>query len=1188
MVARKDITPVDISTEQVALDNRQLLQRLRFLVRFSQQLNFYDSKNQINGDWSPFLLKDPLIFSAWLSEAQYQQPCSEFLGVAYRLGNQLQASDQLSDLADETTLIMLRQLARQVAKLFVDLHRWFSLMNVHHQSQQSTQDFLATLRSDIAPQLSVFISLQDYLITQPPRRDLLCQSDLVMIHDCWSNAGNYQVNSMHASEAEKQQCFYSPSQCLAVLESMHKIVFGFYIRTAKRAGQDYQRLLSGFNGYPDTSLLIAYTARLDDYSGQLNNFTDKHLDFYYQKILQGSPAQELADETFLSVELAANHDLLTLPAGTQFKAGVYDNQTPILFANNKEETLNSATITSATNLCNLAGEDGKHRLIKQDLSAYVAKAGKKSLQANEHSSGFKIFGDGQGEIVHPALIISSPMLCLSSGQRKIVLSLALSKPCQLTDFSDSEIFISTATGWQKVIKESWSQQDENGLQLELLFDAQFPAISRYAKDSQLTEARWPMLKIVTGEKVDLKQTYNIESVAFDLEVENAHATFSSDLGKLKANQLTFPFTANPEAGNNFNIHLPELYVKPLTSLTLSLSWNKLPNDFAEYYASYNQYLEGEEFTFNNDSFRISGYQLKQGQWQGIQLAPNTLFLSDENSTKINKPISTFLLANGENLYCLPSVWNEDALYKNQQQPLFRITLDSPQQGFGHSLYSSVIASWSMSMARGFEQPPAVDKKSSPPVVASQAQATPALPWVPQTKAITLNYRSACWLDLSKDSNEIPLQIFHQDSFSCYAVYDSQQKIDQLQTNFSSQQSTHSEASHNTPALLPSFSPSSALFLSFTKVNLTSPINLLFQMSCWAQLSEIPAQALNFYYLSQSGWRSLTPLKDDTEKLTVSGIITLQLAKDATDHSPLMNQQDFYIAITEQNVCPARARPVLIDTQAIRVQRVLPTALKEGETPSLAAFTIKAPQAKLSGLKAVSQPSASFAGRAREDQQTFRQRISQRIRHKNRAVTAYDYECLALSYLPQAYFARCINNNDDPAEILLAVIASHKEPAAVKPPQVAANNLSYAQQQLVERSPAFSRIRLFNMKQQPLRIKAEVRFIQGQGSPRQCAQISQTIRLFMSPWSEQQAEVMDLDKGLQRADIIKLISAHSAVSEVISLDLASGSEQANLGQWQYKTNSNSTLWPCDQQHVFIADLVDIVASLAQQASSTELA
>ena len=59
------------------------------------------------------------------------------------------------------------------------------------------------------------------------------------------------------------------------------------------------------------------------------------------------------------------------------------------------------------------------------------------------------------------------------------------------------------------------------------------------------------------------------------------------------------------------------------------------------------------------------------------------------------------------------------------------------------------------------------------------------------------------------------------------------------------------------------------------------------------------------------------------------------------------------------------------------------------------------------IKSVEQPYSSFGGKEAENEKDFYIRISERLRHKNRASSAWDYEHLVLEAFPQISFALCI-------------------------------------------------------------------------------------------------------------------------------------------------------------------------------------
>jgi hypothetical protein len=1178
MLRRKDITPHELDSTKIKLDSRRLIDRLRFLVRFSKEVNFFDASNQKNGDWSPFLLKDPLIFNAWLSEAKYREPCQEFLGVAYRLEQNMEIRGADISWNDEVQLMMMRQLGRNLALLYEELHSWFSTISMHHHQEKFGNEILTALQRDIAPQLRVFVSIQRFLGDLPPQANTFSELDLSMVEQCWANAGLHKSFTDSESSDLSSCDFSSPQLCLQTLRYMHKAVFGFYLRSTEQAVKDYHRLLSGFSGKPDTSLLIALASRLDDYSDQLNRFVGQQLNFYYEKILRGSPEGEIADEVYLCLKLIDGNEIIDLPKATLFKAGLYANKKPILFETIKNETVNSASIKSILTLHPDSKEQGEFGLLKREISSCIGEETKNSLATGSREFGQDLFNSHQGERIASEVMIASPLLCLSSGQRIILVTFKLTTNINAQHFSDSNIFMSTVTGWYQTKETNWTQKDDTTVQLVITLDTQFPRVQRCIKEQTVPDSRWPLLRITFGPKLDLTKGMTLETIQLEVDVQNAQAVFSSDGGILKSATLAYPFGPVPHSGNNLNIHLPELYIKPITSLSLSLSWNKLPSDFYNYYSAYNDCIEVEGDKFNNTCFHIEGQQLSKDQWQPLGFIPQTLFSQDEAGN--NEPCSDFSLS-VQGLYFLPSIEDEQSLYESQKQALLRLTLGTTPNGFGHELYSSVIASWSLAQS----QLPAVTVDTK---TVNKISTAPPLPWIPQTKRMVLNYKSLAKTNFCSESNETSLQLFHKSALSQYLVYDSHQAIPYLDAyppvNSSHLDKSTSGSVASAPKLFPVSNKEGVVYLTFSHAITETPISLLFQMSSLGVTRSLSKEAIRFYYLSAVGWSEFSPLKDETHGLTTSGILTLQLPDGAISDSSLLRDSDYCIAIVNDSKNGNRGRPVLIDTQAIRARRVLPTSLKDEEPIQLPPFAIKGPNTKVQGLKSVSQAFSSFAGREREDQKGFKQRLSQRIRHKNRAVSRYDFECLCLTYLPQAYSARCICDPNNPSNLTLMVIGSHEHGPSVIPPQIGTDNLNYAKDQLAKNSSMFSSIQVVNMLHQPLRISADVRFKNDYGSKRECGQIAESIRRYMSPWYKQSSSSIDPNKGFHRVDILNLISAQQGVTQVTALLIEVGKE--SNGEWIYQEKSDGVLFPMNSQYVFVADAEIDIKNVANEPQKVE--
>jgi hypothetical protein len=81
---------------------------------------------------------------------------------------------------------------------------------------------------------------------------------------------------------------------------------------------------------------------------------------------------------------------------------------------------------------------------------------------------------------------------------------------------------------------------------------------------------------------------------------------------------------------------------------------------------------------------------------------------------------------------------------------------------------------------------------------------------------------------------------------------------------------------------------------------------------------------------------------------------------------------------------------------------------------------------VAGVKGVSQPFGSFGGQLQESPGLLTRRAAERLRHRNRCVTPWDYERIVLERFPEIHKVKCIPHSDGqswtaPGNVLLVVI-----------------------------------------------------------------------------------------------------------------------------------------------------------------------
>ena len=66
----------------------------------------------------------------------------------------------------------------------------------------------------------------------------------------------------------------------------------------------------------------------------------------------------------------------------------------------------------------------------------------------------------------------------------------------------------------------------------------------------------------------------------------------------------------------------------------------------------------------------------------------------------------------------------------------------------------------------------------------------------------------------------------------------------------------------------------------------------------------------------------------------------------------------------------------------------------------------------SKVKKIDQPFNSYDGKPIENDENYYRRVSERLRHKNRAVTLWDYEHITLEEFNDLYKVKCLNHTND--------------------------------------------------------------------------------------------------------------------------------------------------------------------------------
>jgi len=335
------------------------------------------------------------------------------------------------------------------------------------------------------------------------------------------------------------------------------------------------------------------------------------------------------------------------------------------------------------------------------------------------------------------------------------------------------------------------------------------------------------------------------------------------------------------------------------------------------------------------------------------------------------------------------------------------------------------------------------------------------------------------------------------------------------------------------------------------------VSLLFQVAEGSADPDVPAERPEWAVLCDNYWKPLGAagvVRDTTNLLLRSGVVGVVIPAEATTTNTLMPPGLIWLkASVPQN---ADAASLLVDAvaNAVEVRWVmdaedagaahLATALPPGSIAKLAT-----PIASVSKVK---QPYPSFGGQTRETGDALRTRAAERLRHKDRAVTQWDYERLVLDAFPSVHRAKCIPHASAtswmaPGHVMVVVVPDLRNRNAPDPlqPKVDADTLVRIDRFLAARMPAPVSLLVKNPAYQRLRVSCLVRFHIGREfNFHRAATVDALIRA-LSPWAFDESKPLGFGGRVYASTLLNFIEELPYVDYVTDFKLLTDDETGTL-------------------------------------------
>jgi hypothetical protein len=589
--------------------------------------------------------------------------------------------------------------------------------------------------------------------------------------------------------------------------------------------------------------------------------------------------------------------------------------------------------------------------------------------------------------------------------------------------------------------------------------------------------------------------------------------------------------------------------KKLNSLVLKAEWvGEL--DFAERYKLY------EPDRTNPYAYTSTVEMYYDNQWNPVNMKPVHLF--DTKNKIIQSKNLVFKIGDGKTL---PA----EATPENNSQ-VIRFTLDPLD--FGHEAYPALVADQLANRLNEKGEPIVTGgqqaKKGEPDLTKIYV---PKVPLAPQAKLFTIDYSANQKLKTS-DSRFFHLYPFGETEIFPDLLSDGMTVTTKLDKLMKAEEETD-ELIIPTSYLLPQFKHGSETvvvtkikdlnklvsnqFDDFKKKNyfvlnqyesivyqqgnlyigienLVPPqnISLLFKFAdgtAYDNDSEPPK--VNWSYLVNNEWITLPAdhvITDSTYAFQTTGIILFDFPADATNNNTIFKTGLYWLCASID--INANRVPKLIDVIAQANQA---TFYDQGNDPvhyavPLPENTISKPLVKIPEVKLINQPFESFDGKPKEYGRQFYQRVSERLRHKGRAITPSDYEHMVLDQFPSVYKVKVLSHTDPqcncrhynpipttddccceqvaPSHVLIIPISNVRNKNAIDPlkPRTGRRTLLKIEEYFKKRVSPFVHVHAKNPTFEEVKVSFGVKFYTGIDKGFYLKQLNDDIIRHLTPWA----------------------------------------------------------------------------------------
>ncbi|WP_296426457.1 hypothetical protein [Yoonia sp.] len=586
-----------------------------------------------------------------------------------------------------------------------------------------------------------------------------------------------------------------------------------------------------------------------------------------------------------------------------------------------------------------------------------------------------------------------------------------------------------------------------GFTIRLIYGADMPPITMPAEGTgtaPVLALRWNQQARVCP--ISFFERYTLDEIGIVVKVDGLRtlAGFSDD-GAVAPAQAFQPFGARPTEGATFTVAAPEMARKPVTDVRLDLQWADLPDQpggFAPHYAHYPEQTKVPAPKLTVDYLSGDG-------WKPVIETAIPMIDADPYDRHL---LPHWHMAGPVQGGGVPASGHIPAKLPKSRAQLragaVRLTMTGAGD-FGQAQY-----------------PLALIEAMRPRFIPLRPRHIPAAPYIPKLDSLQLGYTAAAIMSLEAPDSARPGD-----------------KVTQI-TPFGAREAFPHRILRNL-GLFPPRLGLGTLYMQLSGAGALRQLGILFDIADSGHLRLVPAAVpLVWHYLTGDGWVALPATaisSDTTDGLLRSGVVTIDLPDDAATPDGEMPGGGVWVAVS----APWRGfetHPILTH---VRTNGVWAISTQTNEVHAAAArdwrFEVASP-----GMSPPIEASRRAPPRRSEERGDYLARVSERLRHRQRAVTPYDVERLILEAFPDVWRVKCLPHLTRTSPLpqpgcTTVVVVRH--PAAADAPQAAigqerrfdAGTLEKIRAFLGKHGPENARYEVVNPAFDRLHVRAAIRF-----------------------------------------------------------------------------------------------------------------